>query len=294
MLKFSGHDTFHCKEQWLLKGMQLLDSQNDASIFKKNEAISALGVGKNMVRSIQHWLRAFGMIDSDNEISELAKLLFLENRYDRFLEHEGSLWLLQYSLCHTGYASIYKSVFADYFANKASLEFSESQIVTFLNRQLTLSGRKPSTINTLSSDYKVFLKTYISPPKNTKTFEDDYNAPLLSLDLVVNTGRKNERKEEVYRINKRIQENLSVEVFAYCLLGEFNGENAINFDSIRRTLGYYLCLSNEGLEGILEDLCNKYPEFVFKDDAGVRQLQIKNLPENYKINLLENYYGINL
>ena len=77
ILKFSGHDTFHCKEQWLLKGVQLVDKQRDVSIFRKNEAIPILGVGKNMVRSINHWLRAFGLLDEENKISEFANLLFL-------------------------------------------------------------------------------------------------------------------------------------------------------------------------------------------------------------------------
>ncbi len=52
LLRFSGHDTFHCKEQWLLKGVQLIENQGSIDIFKKNEAIPILGVGKNMVRSI--------------------------------------------------------------------------------------------------------------------------------------------------------------------------------------------------------------------------------------------------
>ena len=53
-LRFSGHDTFHCKEQWILKGVQLLDSQENKNIFRESDAIPLLGVGKNMVRSINH------------------------------------------------------------------------------------------------------------------------------------------------------------------------------------------------------------------------------------------------
>ena len=34
--RFSGHDTFHCKEQWILKGLQVLEYQNNKDIFKKN------------------------------------------------------------------------------------------------------------------------------------------------------------------------------------------------------------------------------------------------------------------
>mgnify|MGYP003628392113 CR=1 FL=1 len=57
--RFSGHETFHCKEQWILKGAQLVEIQGGSDIFKRNNAIPILGVGINMVRSIHHWLRAF-------------------------------------------------------------------------------------------------------------------------------------------------------------------------------------------------------------------------------------------
>ncbi|ELI6456076.1 DUF4007 family protein [Flavobacterium psychrophilum] len=26
--KFSGHDTFHCRQQWLSKGIKLIDNEN--------------------------------------------------------------------------------------------------------------------------------------------------------------------------------------------------------------------------------------------------------------------------
>ena len=113
-LKFSGHDTFHCKEQWILKGIQLVDSHLDASIFRDMNAIPMLGVGKNMVRSIHHWLRAFGVLDKENQLSEFANQLFLVEKLDPYLENDGSLWLLQYHLCKTNHSSIFQLIFSYY------------------------------------------------------------------------------------------------------------------------------------------------------------------------------------
>ena len=76
MLKFSGHDTFHCKEQWILKGLQLIEKEEDMSIFKDLSAIPKLGVGKNMVSSIHYWLRAFNVLDENDEVSELGNFVF--------------------------------------------------------------------------------------------------------------------------------------------------------------------------------------------------------------------------
>ena len=57
--KFSGHETFHCRHFWLKKGVDHLSAGNS---FKNKEAVVELGVGKNMVTSISHWLKAFGLV----------------------------------------------------------------------------------------------------------------------------------------------------------------------------------------------------------------------------------------
>jgi hypothetical protein len=291
-LRFSGHDTFHCKEQWILKGIQLFEDQNDTDIFKKNEAIPLLGVGKNMVRSIHHWLRAFGVLDKENRITEFANLMFLVEKLDPYLENEGSLWLLQYYLCKTNHSSIFQLIFSSYFSDKASLEFSEYQILIFANRLLLEKDQKEVAEKTFNSDFKVFIRTFVSPIKNEKTVEDDFNAPLLSLNLISDTGRKNSANQSVYRLNRSVQESISSEIFGYCLLNEFDNENSINYDNIRKTVGSYLCLSNEGLEILIYKLCQDYNEFVYKDDAGVRQLQFKNNSNDFKNNMLKKHYEI--
>ncbi len=105
-LKFSGHDTFHCRQQWLLKGVKLIDNEGYMVLNKPEIAISRLGVGKNMVQSIQHWLKAFGLIDDKHEVLELSKKLFLDRyKFDPYLEDEGTLWLLQYKICKTNFVS---------------------------------------------------------------------------------------------------------------------------------------------------------------------------------------------
>ena len=291
-MRFSGHDTFHCKEQWLLKGLQLIENEgNKTESFKDLSAIPKLGVGKNMVRSILHWLKSFGVINNNNEISEIGNIIFLVNKLDPYLENEGTLWLLQYYLCKTNYATIYKLIFSDFFSDKATLEFSESQIIKFLEREILKNNLRAVTETTLKSDFKVFIKTYVLPTKNEKTAENDFNSPLISLSIISDTKRKNNLNQNVYRVN-RIFQDISVHIFVYCLLVEFNEIKSISFDNIRTTLGSYLCLSNEGLEALIEEVCTTYNQFVYKDDAGIRQLQIKELPSDFLINSLKKHYEI--
>lgn len=290
-LRFSGHDTFHCKEQWLLKGVNLTENKG-FTFLRTVDAISSLGVGKNMVRSIQHWLRSFNLVDENGELTSFSKLLFIEEELDPYLENEGSLWLLQYFLCKTRYSSIFELIFSTYFLDKATLEFSEYQILNYVNRLLHSKGQKEVAEKTLNSDFKVFIRTYVAPVKNEKTVEDDFNAPLLSLNLVVDTGRKNTSNQNVYRLNRGVQETISAEIFSYCLLDQFSGESSVSYDTLRKTIGSYLCLSNEGLELLIDRLCSESKNFVYKDDAGVRQLQIRNNSEEFKNNILKRHYGV--
>lgn len=291
--KFSGHDTFHCRQQWLSKGIKLIDNEGYTVLNRPEIAISKLGVGKNMVQSIQHWLKAFGLINDKYDILEIANKLFLDDfKFDPYLEDEGTLWLLQYQICKTNYASIFKLIFTDYFNDKASLEFSESQIIQFIEKKLRDNNVREVSINTLSSDYKVFVKSYATPTKSLKTIEDDFNSPLLELNLISQLNSKKSNGETIYRINKEVRNNIPVAILAYCLLDYLDERKDISHDEIRNTVGSYFCLSTDGLDNLIEELCMEYPEFIYKNDAGIRQIQIKGITKEYQNNLLETYYGI--
>jgi hypothetical protein len=289
--KFSGHDTFHCKQQWLLKGAELIENEGVIGFADLNKAIPKLGVGKNMVLSIQYWLKAYGLLENE-KLTEIAVLLFnTNNGYDKFLEDEGSLWILQYLICKKKYASIFELIFKDYFKERVSNEFSENQIINFLQRKINENKQRDVSENTLRTDFKVFLRSYLSNDKSTKTIEDDYNSPLLELNLINALDRKLNGEDVVFKINKETRSSLSFEIFGFCLLDLYGADCTVNFQDIRETLGNYFGLTNEGLELIIEKLYLNYKEFVFNDDAGIRQIQIKTNAE-FKINLLNNYYGI--
>jgi hypothetical protein len=291
--KFSGHDTFHCRQQWLSKGIKLIDNEGYTVLNRPEIAISKLGVGKNMVQSIQHWLKAFGLINDKHEILEIANKLFLDDfKFDPYLEDEGTLWLLQYQICKTNYASIFNLIFTEYFNDKVSLEFSESQIIQFIEKKLRENNVREVSSNTLISDFKVFVKSYASPTKSLKTIEDDFNAPLLELNLISQLTGKNSNGETVHRINKEIRNGIPVEIFAFCFLDNFENQSIVSHDEIRKSLGSYFCLSNEGLDNLIEELCTKIPEFIYKNDAGIRQIQIKGITKGYQSNLLQSYYGV--
>ena len=63
-ISFSGHETFHCRNYWLKKGLDHIWSGQKFN----DDAIINLGVGKNMVSSIRFWLRSFGLDENHKGI----------------------------------------------------------------------------------------------------------------------------------------------------------------------------------------------------------------------------------
>ena len=62
---------------WLVKGVRAIEQYGD--IFKQEDAFVKLGVGKNMVRSISHWLKATRLVHSVNgrlDLTVLGTFLF--------------------------------------------------------------------------------------------------------------------------------------------------------------------------------------------------------------------------
>lgn len=51
---FAGHATFALRSGWPKKGLDALET--NGAIFNAPESLATLGVGKNMVGAIRHWL----------------------------------------------------------------------------------------------------------------------------------------------------------------------------------------------------------------------------------------------
>ena len=98
-MKFSGHETFPLRYGWLKKVVDALSNApgpSEKNIFKSKEAISYLGVGKNMLSSMRHWALSCDVININNtegfNIGEIGEFLFSESiGVDPYLEKPGSL-----------------------------------------------------------------------------------------------------------------------------------------------------------------------------------------------------------
>jgi hypothetical protein len=74
---FSWHESFVLRFGWLTKGFRAFEE--DPNIFTNKDVVVTLGVGKNMVNSIRHWLRASKFIfwEPDNkEVTSVGLAIF--------------------------------------------------------------------------------------------------------------------------------------------------------------------------------------------------------------------------
>ena len=271
-LRFTGHDTFACRATWLNKGLNFLDT-NDLTSITKGDAVVPLGVGKNMLQAIRHWVRAFNLVDETGARTEEGALIGSRTSpgYDYLLESTDSLWMLHLNLIQSEYASIYSIFFKEFFKRKSSGLFTEDEFIRFLNSLLIQSDAKVPSEKTLTNDFKVLLDMYC--PKSSKGQEDALTNLLTDLNLLVRTEHKS-NGEVVYEINQSAHASISTRLFAAMMFTPFATSLNTSFDTAYDMVGLALGMTREEFHRRLDTVCTEYPEyFVFKEDAGLRVIQ---------------------
>ncbi len=220
--RFTGHETFPCRYPWLPKAVAALKEQ--PSLFKDiDNAIVRLGVGKQMARSIRFWVEAAKFVKKqekgDFKISKLGRKLFVEEKYDPYLEDIQTLWLIHWNFS----THLESPIFAwDFLMNRWQDPeiFAETVIQTF-KKEADLQGRKLSWA-TLKQHFNIFLHTYVpTRGKKVAVLEDNLDCPLIELNLIRQVGERvsggNGKREPIYAFNREPKSQISQQLFFYCL-----------------------------------------------------------------------------
>jgi hypothetical protein len=290
-LQFSGHDSFICKNLWLKKGFDYLSTNGS---FTDELAVVHLGVGKNMVTSINYWLRAFGLFDNNNKLTDLSKFIFDSKKgVDPYVESLGTVWLLHYSLVKTGKASIYHLFFNEF--RKGRFEFTKEQLFNFIRRKIEMEANWSFTSNTISSDIGVFIRNYLKPDyKGSKIdVEDDFASLMIDLDLMETYQSDNAEGKSVewYRVENKQRIDLPFQIVLFSILDNENYGNSISFKELLSGMnapGSVFAITDEGLYQKVEQITAKYKDIIYTESAGVRELQFKKKPNKWDV--LHEYY----
>ncbi len=280
---FSGHDSFQCRQLWLKKGYDYIQSQKS---FNDEDAVVKLGVGKNMVSAIRYWMKAFNIIDNRDNPTEFGTKIFDDKGYDPFLEDDASLWLLHYQLIKTGLASTYTILFNEF--RKEKILFNKDTFVNYLKRKRESEPSLTFNQNTVADDFVVFVKMYQSTEGN-KEVEDSFSGILSEIKLLKTIGKG---KDEQYQIENSEKDKLPEEVLLFTILdnpsyGDSIGLNTLEHDY--NSPGSIFCLNRSGLTNKISEIVHYNKQITFTDHAGIKELQFKKKPNAYSI--LDSYYG---
>jgi hypothetical protein len=228
-MRFGGHETFYVREGWLSKGLKMVRESPER--FDDPFVADHLGVGRNMAKSIEHWLVATGLVlrrdVKDGRGAGTLRLTALGNTVanrDPYLTHVSTWWFLHINLvCNADHAATWGWFFNDY----PSTRFERGILVTSLDRAERLKSRKPASVKTLERDVSCFLGSYaVDVPYRRKDPEEEIDCPFQELRLV-----KHYRATGYFELNRR-RKPVEPEVVLYAL-NSFEANGTGNVVDIR-------------------------------------------------------------
>jgi hypothetical protein len=212
---FSGHETFPFRYPWLKKGHDAV--LEDGNVFLRDDAITTLGVGKNMVRSIRHWSLAAGVLEEDPgggtllRPSALGRLLLADEGLDPYLEDPATLWLLHWQIAsNRTRATTWFWAFSHYHEPA----FTREALASALFKWAQALPGKPVAESSLRRDVEVFLRTYVpSRHGRGQLAEDSLDCPLVELGIVTQPG-----DGQTYQFRRGSQPGLPEGILLYAVL----------------------------------------------------------------------------
>lgn len=182
--RYSGHESFACRYGWLIKIYRLV-LENPQQFQNLDDIMLALGLGKNMAKSLRFWAGAFDLV-ADTSARTISCtpfadwLLDPEAGVDSYLEDPRSLWLLHWRVTAMAGLGAWQLLFFE----TPETEMLRSRVSERLAQRAASTGR-PLAANTLKQHIDIFLSTYASrPARSANVLEHVLACPLQELALV--------------------------------------------------------------------------------------------------------------
>jgi len=289
-MQFGGHETFPLREGWLHKGLALV--RENPRAFEAEFVADQLGVGRNMAKSIRHWMLACGLVVSDVfdlKVTPLGKGVWANDPY--FLSQ--TTWWLMHAEMVTNREHGYSWW---WFFNQFHAErFEKPTCVESLRRHLAFVKSRVPKDETLLRDVGCLLACYSRPiPALREDPEDARHSPLIELNLI-----DHHRESGQYRVHRGTK-SVSQAVLAYTIARAFESrgeevpESILLHDLARLESGpaRSLCLSPEALYQTIEAAAGdeRKPLVEIGGMAGQRvvRMRLRSCAEIAKLALAES------
>ncbi len=207
-IKLKRNETFYIREGWFQKAINTV-KEADTNIFYKNEGVSYLGIGSNMVKGLKYWLKTANIIENkNNKLTEFGELLF---KYDRYLDDIFSWFLIHYFLVTNSRDNpIAYEIF-----NSMPMSFDKSTIIEYLTDQFFRIDEKVNK-KYIEADFNVFVKSYFNEDLISNP-EDNYICPLSRLKLLI-------KDKDVFKKTRPAYSNLAYTIVYYSLFQLYQGK----------------------------------------------------------------------
>jgi len=297
--RYSGHDAFPCRYTWLPKAVRGLETNAELFI-DEDAAMVALGVGKNMVKSIRFWTDA-AEISSERKngaglsVSEFGNQLFGNRGHDPFLEDIQTLWLIHWKFSTNVEQPLFAWHYMLNFWHRP--DFTRAETIITLSQEAKRLGKLLSDI-TLDHHFTTFLHTYVpTRGKKGEVQEDNLDCPLTELKLIEKIGERthadSNRRESIYAFRVEEKPEISPELFAYCLDDYWSkwhaNEKTLSFREVaigEGSPGQVFKLPEQAVRDRLEHIeSNSAGAFIYQESAALQQV-IRN-----KVTSLRNLIG---
>ncbi len=289
---FGRHESFALRFGWLTKGFQAFQENRD--VFTADDAVVKLGVGKNMVNSIRHWLRAARLVyitPDKKETTPLGTAIFSEDGWDPYLEDEATIWLIHWLLAtNPGHATSWYWFFNLFHKPEFTSQEAANALVDFAKEKIEAKF----SVTSVKNDCAVLLRSYVQSKGNTKTpAEEALDSPLSLLRLITYSPAT---KSYQSRLDRR--DNLPLGIFGFAIADLFQkrGIREIPIEDLMYSRdghvapGLLFRLTENGLLTKLEQLIHYLPDnFRIDDTAGIHQLYRLNEIDPFKY--LEKHYN---
>ena len=281
IVAFGRHESFALRYGWLTKGFQAFEETPD--IFSSPDAIVTLGVGKNMVNSIRHWLRAAQLVNitSDKkETTPLGTAIFSKDGWDPYLEDEATIWLIHWLLATN---SQHATAWYWFFNRFHKPEFTSKEVVSSLIGFATEQITAKTSVTTVKNDAAVLLRMYVQKNSNQKiTLEEALDSPLSLLNLISYSP-----STKIYQSKLTQRDGLPLGLLGFAITELFNEnkqteipiEDLMYSKNGKVAPGLVFRLSETALLTKLEQLIHYIPGiYEIRETAGIHQMyMLKNI-----------------
>ncbi|MCK5897798.1 MAG: DUF4007 family protein [Methylococcales bacterium] len=289
---FGRHETFALRYSWLTKGFNEVTKNSD--IFLSDEATVELGVGKNMVNAIKHWLLAAKMLKPldgrGHQTTPLAQAIFSKPEFDPYLEDEATLWLIHWLLATNAESATAWYWFFNYY-HKPEFNLDEVKLTLADFVKNKLSGTHSE--KTVKKEIDLILKMYVQSNSSKKSFDEILDTPLSNLNLIEFIPSKGK-----YRSQASSRTNIPIDIIGFAVNEIFNQlesdqlpiETLMYSHKQNTAIASVFRLTESSLLTKLELLVQKYPnDYRIDEIAGIHQFTRLNKIE--PLDILKNYYA---